>query len=174
MPDRAQELGSIPRNPILEKLSPRPAKPTPVEPQDDDECAGPGYGFLRGIREKGVAIEFRFRDGTSAWFPYAWLGPFLYHPSVGLLMKFSGDIITLVLIRGSNLDAPVQNGTMTLMDRGLQRHRLTFIREMSETEMQRAGNDELTIDRIEMAEFESHEDMQEWLKQHAPAFMRAP
>ena len=172
MPDRAKELDTIPRNPILEKLAPRPSKPVPVEPQDDDECTSAGYGFLRGTRERGVAIEFRFRNGTSAWYPYAWLGPFIYHPSVGLLLRFSGDTITLVLVRGSNLDAPVRQGTMTLMDRGLQRHRITFLREMDKDEVRRADEGELTIDRIELVEFETQEEMQEWLKRNAPAFLR--
>jgi hypothetical protein len=37
------------------------------------EESSPAFGFLRGIREFGSAIEFRFRDGNSAWFPYSWL-----------------------------------------------------------------------------------------------------
>ena len=32
------------------------------------------FGYLRGIREHAAAVEFRFRDGNSTWFPYSWLG----------------------------------------------------------------------------------------------------
>jgi hypothetical protein len=163
-------LEAAPRNTILEKLTPRPVKEVPVEPQDEDEFSCPAFGYMRGIRDRGLAVEFRFRDGTNTWFPYAWLGPFHYHPSAGLLMKFTGDTITLVLIRGSNLDLPVRQGTMTLMDRGLQRHRITFIREMDEDELRRAGEKEPTIDSIEMAEFETQDDLREWMKANAPAF----
>jgi hypothetical protein len=165
-------LESLPRNSILEKLNPRPPKEVPVEPQDEDEFSCPAFGYLRGIRDRGLALEFRFRDGTNAWFPYTWLGPFYYHPSAGLLIKFSGDTITLVLIRGSNLDLPVRQGTMTLMDRGLQRHRITFIREMDQDELRRAGEKEPTIDSIEMAEFETQEEVQGWLKKNAQVFLR--
>jgi len=38
-------------------------------------------------------VEFRLRSGNSMWFPYAWLGPWRYDPSEGLLLKFSGDVV---------------------------------------------------------------------------------
>jgi len=41
-----------------------------------------------------------FRDGNSTWFPYAHMGTWKYNPSEGLLLKFSGDLVYLVLIRG--------------------------------------------------------------------------
>ena len=80
--------------------------------------------------------------------------------------------MTLVLIRGSNLDALVGEGTVNLTDRGLQRHRILWVREMDEQELRRVGERGPTIDRIEVGEFESQEEMQEWLKKVAPAFMR--
>ncbi len=52
-------------------------------------------------------MEFRFRNGNSEWFPYSWLGTWQYNPSEGLLVKFSGDLVYLVLIKGSNLDKPL-------------------------------------------------------------------
>ena len=61
------------------------------------------FGYLRGLKDHSAAVELRFRDGNSIWFPYAWLGTWQYHPADGLLLKFSGDIVYLVLIRGSNL-----------------------------------------------------------------------
>ncbi len=57
-----------------------------------------------------AAVEFRFRDGNSMWFNYSWLGTWQYNPSEGLLLKFSGDLVYLVLIRGSNLDKPLKEG----------------------------------------------------------------
>jgi hypothetical protein len=173
MHDKSKVVETLPRTSILEKMSPRPPKEAPAEPQDDDEYTCPAFGYLRGIRDRGLAVEFRFRGGTNAWLSYAWLGAFYYHPSVGLLLKFSGDTITLVLIHGSNLDCPVRQGTMTLMDRGLQRHRITFVREMDEDELRKAGEREPTIDKIEMAEFETQEEVQAWLKKMAPAFLRS-
>ncbi len=116
-------------------------------------------------------MEFRFRDGNSVWLPYSWLGPFQHNPSVGLLLKFSGDVVTLVLIRGSNLDMLV-NETVNLTDRGLQRHRILWVREMDEEELRRVGQRGPTVDRIEVAEFESNEELREWIKKAVPAFPR--
>ena len=48
---------------------------------------------------------------------------------------------------------------MTLMDRGLQRHRITFVREMDEDELRKAEENEPTIDSIEMAECETQEEV---------------
>ena len=78
---------------------------TPKKDGDSDgtEGACQAFGFLRGIRDRADAIEFRFVDGNSVWFPYGWLGVWKFNPSEGLLLKFSGDVVTLVLIRGSNL-----------------------------------------------------------------------
>jgi hypothetical protein len=67
-----------------------------------------------------LAIEFRYRDGNSDFYRYSWLGPWRFNPSVGLLLKFTGDVVTLVLIRGSNLDALV-NQSINLTDLGIAR-----------------------------------------------------
>ncbi|HEV3188899.1 MAG TPA: hypothetical protein VGY54_00305 [Polyangiaceae bacterium] len=139
--------------------------------KDAAEGACSAYGYLRGIRDHALAIEFRFRDGTTETFPYSWLGPWRYNPSVGILLKFTGDLVTLVLIRGSNLDALVGQA-MSLTDRGLARHRITFIREMEDEELRAAGKGEPTIDAIEVEEFERMEEQREWMQRVAPAFVR--
>lgn len=138
---------------------------------DEETCAA--FGFLRGQHERGVTLEFRLRNGNSEWFAYSCLVSFRHDPSVGLLLRFTGDVLTLVLVSGSNLDAPVGEGTVNLTDRGLQRHRITFVREMDEEELRKAGEGEPTIDDIEIGEFETTQDMREWLKERAPAFLRS-
>ena len=62
-----------------------------------------------------------------------------FNPSAGLLLKFTGDVVTLVLIRGSNLDALVKDGAINLTDRGFQRHRIIWVREMDEEELRKVG-----------------------------------
>jgi hypothetical protein len=141
---------------------------------DSDEDTCPAFGFLRGQHERAVALEFRLRNGNSEWFAYSCLVSFRHNPSVGLLLRFTGDVLTLVLVSGSNLDAAVGEGTVNLTDRGLQRHRVTFIREMDEDELKKAGEAAPTIDGIDIAEFESVQEMREWLKEKAPAFLRQP
>ena len=78
----------------------------------------------------------------------------------------------LVLIRGSNLDKPLNEGAINLTTGGLQRHRVVWIREMSEEDIRQVGESGPTIDRIEVAEFESQDALREWLTKNAPAFLR--
>ena len=79
---------------------------------------------------------------------------------------------TLVLIRGSNLDALVGDKGINLTDRGFQRHRILWVREMGEGELRQVGEAGPTIDRIEVAEFETAEVMRDWLTKNAPVFVR--
>jgi hypothetical protein len=139
---------------------------------EEGEASCVAFGYLRGIRDQAGAVEFRFRDGSSDWFPYGWLGPWRYNPSEGLLLKFSGDLVYLVLIRGSNLDMPLDEGTINLTTGGLQRHRVMWIREMTEGDIKSVGETGPTIDSIKVAEFESQADLKEWLSKNAPAFLR--
>jgi hypothetical protein len=140
--------------------------------KESEQGACAAFGYLRGLNTQALAVEFRFRNGDRDWIPYSWLGPWRYNPSVGLLLKFTGDITTLVLIRGSNLDMALPDKGINLTDRGFQRHRILYVREMDEDELRKAGRAEPTIDRIDIAEFESQEELREWLKKNAPAFLR--
>lgn len=139
---------------------------------EEIEVSCGAFGYLRGIRDLPGSVEFRFRDGNSAWFPYGWLGPWRYNPSEGLLLKFSGDLVYLVLIRGSNLDKPLNEGAINLTTGGLQRNRIVWIREMSEDAIRQVGDTGPTIDSIQVQEFESQAALREWLTQNAPAFVR--
>jgi hypothetical protein len=139
---------------------------------DSDEATCSAFGFLRGQHERAVMLEFRLRNGNSEWYAYSCLVSLRHDPSVGLLLRFTGDVLTLVLVSGSNLDVPVGEGTVNLTDRGLQRHRVTFVREMDEEGLRKAGEGGPTIDCIDIAEFETTQDMRVWLKARAPAFLR--
>ena len=140
---------------------------------DDEvgEASCSAFGYLRGIRKRADAIEIRFQNGNSTWFPYSWLGEWKFNPSNGLLLKFSGDLVYLVLIRGSNLDRPLSDTTTNLTTSGLQRHRIVWMREMSEEEIRQVGETGPTIDRIQIAEFESNAELKKWLEANAPAFV---
>src|SRR5271167_1168773 len=139
---------------------------------EEAEASCGAFGYLRGLRDASAALEFRFRDGNSFWFPYTWLGNWQHNPSEGLLLKFSGDLVYLVLIRGSNLDMPLDEGTLNLTTGGLQRHRVMWIREMTEEDIRSVGETGPTIDSIQVAEFESQEQLREWLKKVAPVFLQ--
>jgi hypothetical protein len=130
------------------------------------------FGYLRGIRDSATSIEFRFLNGNSTWFPYSLMGTWKYNPSEGLLLKFSGDLVYVVLIRGSNLDKPLNEGAIDLIHAGLQRHRVLWIREMTKEEIRQVGETGPSIDSIEIAEFDANDALKEWVGKHAPAFLR--
>ena len=171
MSDDKDVLGFARRSSLLENLSGRTPKANDAKDKAEEESCR-AFGYLRGLHERALALELRFRTGNSEWFPYSWLGPWRHNPSVGLLLKFTGDVVSLVLIRGSNLDALVNDSGVNLTDRGLQRHRIVWIREMDEEELRKAGEGEPTIDAIEVAEFDSQEEQRAWLEKYAPAFLR--
>ena len=152
----------------------KPGSPIPKEPEGEEvEVPHGAFGYLRGVPDHPGAVEFRLGDGTSAFFPYALLGPWRYDPSEGLLLlKFSGDLVYLVLIKGSNLDKPLNEGAINLTRGGLQRHRVLWLREMSEEEIRQVGETGPTIDSIEVAAFESHDALKEWISKKAPTFMQ--
>jgi hypothetical protein len=54
---------------------------------------------------------------------------------------------------------------------GLQPHRVLWIRQMSDEEIRQVGDSGPTIDSIEVAEFELHAELKEWLTKKAPALM---
>ena len=106
------------------------------------------------------------------WFQYNCLGTWHFNPDEGLLLKFSGDVTYLVLIRGSALDKPLGDANIDLIRAGLQRRRVLWVREMSEKDIRQVGNDGPTIDSITVAEFESHGQLKDWIGQNAPAFLK--
>lgn len=90
------------------------------------------------------------------------------------MLTFSGDLVYLVLIRGSNLDRPIEDSGIDLIRAGLQRHRVLWVREMGEDEISQTGETGPAIDSVEIVEFESHEALREWLVANAPEFQPAP
>ena len=160
----------------LQRKTPRAGgtipSPTKEAEAEDVEASCGAFGYLRGLKDHSAAVELRLRNGNSIWFPYSWLGTWQYNPSDGLLLKFSGDLVYLVLIRGSNIDRPLKEGSINLTHAGLQRHRVLWLREMSRDEIRQVGEAGPTIDSIDVAEFETHSALKEWLSKHAPEFVR--
>src|SRR5437588_11275666 len=101
-------------------LHPEGKPPLPGKKEDAEEEVSCGaFGYLRGIRDVPGSVEFRFRTGESVWFAYSLLGMWRYNPSEGLLLKFAGEMVYLVLIRGYNLDKPLNEGAIDLTTGGL-------------------------------------------------------
>ena len=121
---------------------------TSTELGEEESCLA--FGYLRGIRDQARSIEFRFAKSNRQAFPYGWLGPTQFNPSAGILLKFVGDLVYYVLIEGSNLNQLV-GGAASLYDQGILRHRVTWVREMTRHELDRAGEGEITVEHIRMA-----------------------
>jgi hypothetical protein len=117
-----------------------------VEEADDVAC--PSFGYLRGIRERADNIEFRReREGDSLSFPYHWLGPKRYHPSSGIVLLFVGSELYLVTLRGRNLNRLGEAG-VSLYERGILRHRVTWVREVKREESEALPKEECVVERI--------------------------
>jgi len=81
-------------------------------------------------------------------------------------------LVYLVLIKGSNLAKPLNDGAINLTHAGLQRHRVLWVREMSKEDIRQVGDTGPTIDSIEVAAFETNDALNEWVRNKAPAFAR--
>jgi hypothetical protein len=64
----------------------------------------------------------------------------------------------------------INESSINLTHGGLQRHRVLWLREMSEEGIRQVGETGPTIDSIEVAEFESHDALKQWLSKKASAF----
>ena len=108
-----------------------------IEQTEEESCLA--FGFLRGNHDRALTLELRFQTGNTLSFPYSWMGTVTFNPSVGLLIKFTGDLVYLVLIRGSNLDTIVPGRAVNLTDRGINRHRVIWVTEMNKDELRIPG-----------------------------------
>ena len=172
MNDKAESLYAPPGSLSVAQRLQAVARETDPRGKDDEEVSCGAFGYLRGLHERSLTLELRFKTGDREAYPYGLLASVRFNPSAGILLKLTSDVVTLIFIKGSNLDLPVHLGAVDLIERGLERHRVTYIREMDEHELRKAGEREPTIDRIEVAECESQEEIREWLGKTAAAFLR--
>ncbi|QVL30793.1 hypothetical protein KIH39_18320 [Telmatocola sphagniphila] len=138
----------------------------------DEEASCRAYGFLRGLREKAHMLELRFKNGNTEALAYHLLHSMRFNPSYGVLLRFGGDITTMVMISGSNLDVVLKDMEVNLTDRGIQRQRITWVREMDEDELRKLKPSDPSIDAIAVGECESEETVQTWMGQNAKGFAR--
>jgi hypothetical protein len=172
MSDDNDVLDFVRRNPHLESVAGRPSKSRDARDEPEEgSCAA--FGYLRGLHERSLGVEMRFRSGNRDWHPYSLLGSWRFNPSVGMLLKFTSDVVTLVLIRGSNLDQPTDAGGVDLIERGIGRQRVLWVREMEAEEIRQLGKREPIVDGIKIASFQSQEDVETWTSRFAPEFVRS-
>ena len=67
------KLGIRSQQPASGKLD-RLATTQPTQSEEEEEESCLAFGFLRGLNERSLALELRFRSGDSEWFPYSLAG----------------------------------------------------------------------------------------------------
>ncbi len=121
-------------------------KPPPVEPEGDEEnCVV--FGYLRGIRDRALHLQFRLHTGDTESFPYSWLGQVTHNRSSGIILTFVGDKTFKVTIEGRNLSAVVPE-KIDLLNSGILRHRVVWLREMDREECNHLPDDAVAVERI--------------------------
>jgi hypothetical protein len=131
---------------LLEKY----AAPRPAEVEKPEEQAGVAddlgaFGYLRGVHDRALMLEFRFKNGKRRGLGYAWLHDVEFDPSEGITLHFGGH---KVKITGRNLNADVQPNVRLFA--AILRHRVPWIQEADGPTMMVASKGATVIEGIEV------------------------
>ncbi|HEY4313333.1 MAG TPA: hypothetical protein VGN12_28040 [Pirellulales bacterium] len=116
------------------------------EPEEQDIVDLGPFGFLRGIYDRALMLELRFKDGRRFALGYAWLHQAEFDASRGMSLSFGGRKVTII---GQNLNAEIRPN-IRLFDAVL-RHRVPWIQEASAPAALRAGRAALIIEKLEVS-----------------------
>lgn len=118
--------------------------PEVISGDDTEDADDLGFfGWLRGTRDRAVMLELRKKDGSVVAYDYAILRKVELDPSQGVTLHFSGEAVKII---GRNLKEDVKPGVSLV--RGLLWHRIPWIREASDAENFKAGEEATVIERI--------------------------
>lgn len=107
---------------------------------DDLGC----FGWLRGIRDRALAVELRQANGNIVAIPYHGIERFAFDPSEGIVLTVSGGKVQL---KGRNLNAEMRPAIRLF--EGLARHRVPWIMEVSQRVGQSAADSATVVDSIQ-------------------------
>lgn len=102
------------------------------------------FGWLRGVKDRALMLEFRQKDGNSVAFDYGWLRKVEFNPSDDIVLHFGGT--DTVRITGRNLNRMTATNVQLL--RGILGHRVPWIQEASEPDILKASDDATVIEQI--------------------------
>lgn len=108
---------------------------------NEDELDLGSFGWLRGVRDRALMLEFRSRDGRSIALDYGWLRKVEFDPSEGVSLHFDGQQVRII---GRNLNKEIR-ANVRLM-RGILAHRVPWIQEANEANIMRAGEQAVVIE----------------------------
>jgi hypothetical protein len=110
---------------ILNRLVTKPDLSTPRRADELEETEDLNtFGWLRGVRDRALMLELRFRDGNLVSLGYPWLERAVLDASTGILLQFGNRIVRIV---GRNLNSVERPGVRLYA--GIIRHRVPWIQE---------------------------------------------
>jgi hypothetical protein len=101
------------------------------------------FSFLRGIRDRCPMLELRRRDGDVLAVGYGFIDRMLFRPSKGIELTAGR---TRILIEGRNLNVEVRPHVRLFET--LTRHRVAWIREVTQAECMEAKEGACVIEAI--------------------------
>lgn len=114
-------------DPKLQRYTGRPTASASTDELEGDNVEDRGgYGLLRGVRDRALALELRKRDDTVLAIPYALIEQFLYTPADGITLRAAGREFRIV---GRNLNA--DEAKRPTFFSALVRHRVPWVAERS-------------------------------------------
>ena len=132
---------------LLQKYVGKPADRV-VSMAGPDESEGVddlgSFGWLRGLRDRGVMLELRKANGNVRAIGYGWLEKIDFNPSQGITLYVGADKIR---IKGRNLNAEVR--PLVQLFQGLARHRVPWVQEADDVTVMRAGKGATVVEAIE-------------------------
>lgn len=102
------------------------------------------FGWLRGIRDRALALELRKANGNIVAVPYHGIDRFELDPSMGITLSLG---VQKIQIRGRNLNAEIRP-SIRLFE-GLARHRVSYVREALRHDGQNETDNTTVVDTIE-------------------------
>ena len=128
---------------LQDRIHSRRAVVIDEDPDASEDCGS--FGFLRGVKERALMLDFRLKNGNREAFPYALLERVSYDPSEGLTLFYLGVSVRL---RGRNLMRPVTAG-VSLLD-AIHRHRVPWIGEVDELRSLLKSEEAIVVTKIEI------------------------
>ena len=126
-------------------VKPRPnGDGSPSEETDEPDDFG-SFGWLRGVRDRSLMLEFRFKDGTTTALGYAWLERADFNPSEGITLNFTGRTVT---IKGQQLNGERRPNVRLFA--GIVRHRVPWIQEAAGAQLMEAPKGATLIETIKV------------------------
>lgn len=111
----------------------------PAENGEDAESFG-SFGFIRGVRDRAIALELRQKTGRILAVNYAFIGKFEFDPAIGITLHCGNQLIR---IKGRNLNGEIRPNVRLFQ--GITRFRVPWIQEAERAISIQASKDAVVV-----------------------------